>query len=186
MRGTLFGISFLAIVVLLSCGAPATSNDATEQDAKNEPVDYPQTFLNPNGTMVDVAEAAQSTKEITALANGVQKLTTESFIAKISDIYNPKGFQYKGTKPAVIDFYADWCGPCRMLAPILEELSVEYNGAVVFYKVNIDKEPDVARVLGISSIPTLLYCKPQSQPSKSVGALSKKELQQAIDDLLLN
>ena len=88
-------------------------------------------------------------------------------------------------KPVLLDFYADWCGPCKMVAPILEELSKEYAGKIYIYKVDVDKEPELAKAFGIQSIPTLWFVPMKGEPQVSMGALSKEQLKGYIDKVLL-
>jgi thioredoxin 1 len=87
--------------------------------------------------------------------------------------------------PCLIDFYADWCGPCKMLAPVLEELSKEYEGKIHIYKVDTEAEPELAGAFGIRSIPSLLFCPSEGQPQMAMGALPKVTLKKAIDEILL-
>ena len=113
-------------------------------------------------------------------------LTEEKFILRVTDIDNAKGFQYKGKTPCIVDFHADWCRPCAQLNPILIELAKEYQGKVIFYKVNIDKEPNLTNAFGINSIPTLLFFKRHTVPTKIEGAPLKEELKNVIDEILLS
>ena len=96
----------------------------------------------------------------------VQKMTKADFIAKVMDYENnPTEWVFKGEKPCIIDFYADWCGPCRITSPILEELAKEYKGKINVYKVNVDNEQELSQVFGISGIPAFLYCPIEGKPS---------------------
>jgi len=114
------------------------------------------------------------------------KLTKEDFLAKVANYEtNPSEWKYLGDKPAIIDFYADWCGPCRAIAPSLEELAEEYGGKIYIYKVDTEKEQELAGVFGIRSIPSLLFIPMTGKPQMAQGALPKKDLKQAIDDFLL-
>ena len=113
------------------------------------------------------------------------KLTTEEFKQKVFDYTNAEEWKYNGTLPAIIDFYADWCGPCKMVAPVLEELSKEYEGKLLIYKVDTEKEEEVAAVFGIRSIPTFLFIPVNGQPMIQPGALPKKAFQQVIEERLL-
>lgn len=115
----------------------------------------------------------------------LQPITEEEFIKDITDINNPKGFQYKGSIPCIVDFYADWCRPCHALNPILVELGEKYKGQIIIYKLNVDRAAIVSKAFGVRSIPTLIFFKPQSMPAKMEGAPSKEELEKAISDLLL-
>ena len=109
--------------------------------------------------------------------SGTIHLTRAEFLKKIADYENhSKEWKYLGDKPAIVDFYADWYGPCKMVAPILEELSKEYAGKIYIYKVNVDKEPELARDFGIQSIPTIWFVPMKGEPQVNMGALSKEEL----------
>ena len=113
-------------------------------------------------------------------------LTKEQFISRIADYEkNPGSFEFLGDKPALIDFYAEWCGPCKMLAPVLEELSNELAGKVDVYKVNVDEEEELAMFFGIRSIPTLIFIETNGTLHRSQGAMGKPQLKEAIEKLLL-
>lgn len=118
--------------------------------------------------------------------SSVKHLTKKEFMEKIYNYEkNPDKWVYEGDKPAIIDFYATWCGPCKAIAPILEELSKEYEGKIVIYKIDTDKERDLSTAFGISSIPTLLFIPQKGDPQVAQGALPKESLKRAIDDFLL-
>ncbi|HAV22994.1 MAG: thioredoxin [Ignavibacteria bacterium GWA2_55_11] len=112
-------------------------------------------------------------------------LNREQFIQKVFDYEKNKEWKYQGDLPAVIDFWAPWCGPCRMVGPILDELSKEYEGKIHVYKVNVDDEQEVAGVFGIRSIPSMLFVPAAGEPKMAVGALPRDALKQAIEDELL-
>lgn len=117
---------------------------------------------------------------------GVTPLTKTEFIKRVHDFEtHPKQWKYQGKKPSIVDFYATWCGPCKRLSPVLEELSKEYAGQIDFYKIDVDKEPEIARAFGISSIPTLLFSPMKGDPSVAQGALSKEQLKEVIEKTLL-
>ena len=108
-------------------------------------------------------------------------LTKESFKQKVFNYEkNQDKWVFEGSRPAIVDFYADWCGPCKMVAPVLEELSKEYQGKVDIYKVNTETEPDVATAFGVSSIPTILFIPMEGQPQVSRGAMPKASFVEAI------
>lgn len=111
-------------------------------------------------------------------------LTLESFKEKIFDFETSKEWNFKGKLPAIIDFYADWCGPCKMIAPIMEELSKEYQGKVDIYKVDTEDQQELASMFGISSIPSVLFIPINDKPRMSVGALPKEGFIRAIDEVL--
>jgi thioredoxin 1 len=113
------------------------------------------------------------------------KLTTSEFKEKVFDYTTEKEWKYKGSLPAIIDFYADWCGPCKMVAPALEELAKEYEGKLLIYKIDTEKEFEVAGVFGIQSIPTFLFIPAEGEPSLQPGALPKKVFKEVIEEHLL-
>lgn len=116
----------------------------------------------------------------------VASLSKQQFMEKVMDYEsNPGEWKYLGTRPCVIDFTATWCGPCRKMAPILEELAEQYAGKVDFYKIDIDAEPELAAVFGVSAVPALLFCPMNGTPKGAMGAQPKKELEKAIQKLLL-
>jgi thioredoxin 1 len=112
-------------------------------------------------------------------------LTKETFLEKVFDFENEKEWNFRGDNPAVIDFYADWCGPCKVIAPIIEELSTEYDGKVDFYKVDTEAQQELAGAFGIQSIPSLLFIPMDGQPQMAAGALPKNTLKGVIDKELL-
>ncbi len=114
------------------------------------------------------------------------QLTTEKFKEDIFDYTTETEWNYKGDVPAIIDFYADWCGPCKMIAPILEELAKEYNGKLNIYKVNTEVEQELSAVFQIRSIPSMLFIPKESQPMMQAGALPKNVLQNIINEELVN
>ena len=116
--------------------------------------------------------------------NAVIELTSDGFNSKVYDT-NAEGTEYLGTLPAIVDFSATWCGPCRNIAPILEELAVENKDKIVIYKVDVDKCRDIAQAFGITSIPALLFIPLEGKPSMTVGARSKARFQEDIDKILL-
>jgi len=111
-------------------------------------------------------------------------LNKREFKEKIFDYTLSKEWNYKGTMPAVIDFYADWCAPCKMIAPVLDELSIEYTGKIKVYKVNSEKDPEVSKAFGISSIPTLLFIPQTGKPIVVRGAQSRQSLKSNIERIL--
>lgn len=114
----------------------------------------------------------------------LEHLTKESFKNKVFNFEDNKDWKFEGELPAVIDFYADWCGPCKMVAPILEELADEYKGKVDIYKVDTEAERELSAVFGVQSIPSLLFIPVNGQPSMAKGALPKDSFKQAFSDVL--
>ena len=115
----------------------------------------------------------------------VVHLTTEEFKQKVFNYEANKEWKYEGTVPCIVDFYADWCGPCKRIAPVLDELAKEYDGKVIIYKVNTDKERNLSAAFGISSIPTILFVPVEGQPQAAKGALPKETFVKAINEVLL-
>jgi thioredoxin 1 len=115
----------------------------------------------------------------------MEHLTKETFKEKVFDFETEKEWKFKGTQPCIIDFYADWCAPCKMVAPIMEELSHEYSGKVDVYKVDTEAEQELAGIFGIRSIPSILFCPVGAQPQMAAGAMPKPQFVQAINDILL-
>ena len=115
-----------------------------------------------------------------------EHLTKADFLTKVFDYENNKEWKYQGELPAMIDFYADWCQPCKMVAPVLEELSEEYADKIKIYKIDTEAEQELASVFGIRSIPSLLFIPVDGKPQMSQGALPKQALKEAIDNVLLS
>ena len=113
-----------------------------------------------------------------------EHLTKEQFLTKVFNYEKNKDWKFEGEMPCIIDFYADWCGPCKMVAPVLEELSDEYKGKVNIYKVNTEQEQELAGAFGIRSIPSMLFVPQDGQPQMSAGALPKESLENAMKDVL--
>ena len=115
----------------------------------------------------------------------VVHLTTREFKEKVFDYEKGSEWKYEGNLPAIVDFYADWCQPCKMIAPLLEELALEYSGKIVVYKVDTENEQELASVFGIQSIPTLLFIPSTGLPQAAMGALPRQTLEKVINDILL-
>lgn len=113
-----------------------------------------------------------------------QHLTTAEFKENVFNYEANKEWKYEGQVPCIIDFYADWCQPCKMVAPVLEELEEEYQGKIKVYKVDTEAERELAAVFGIQSIPSLLFVPMDAQPQMAMGALPKETFEQAIKDVL--
>lgn len=113
-----------------------------------------------------------------------ENLTKQTFIDKVFNFEQSEEWNYQGDKPAIIDFYADWCGPCKMVAPVLEELSDEYAEKLHIYKVDTDAEQELASMFGIQSIPSMLFIPVDDKPQMAVGALPKDSIKQAMKDVL--
>ena len=117
---------------------------------------------------------------------GTIHLNKAEFFAKVTNFEtNPTEWKYLGDKPCIIDFYATWCGPCKTVAPILEEIAKEYDGKIYVYKVDVDAQPEIAAAYGIQSIPTILFCPMTVNPQMTQGAMPKEDFTKAIKEVLL-
>lgn len=114
----------------------------------------------------------------------LEHLTNETFKEKIFNYEVNKEWKFEGKTPAIIDFYADWCQPCKMVAPILEELKEEYGDKLDIFKVNTEEQRELSSVFGIQSIPSLLFIPREGQPQMAMGALPKETFKQAISEVL--
>ena len=121
----------------------------------------------------------------TTNSENVIVLTNETFKQKIFNYSLNKSWKYEGNLPAIIDFYADWCGPCRKLSPLVEELAKKYNGKIIVYKVDTDAQQELAQSMGISSLPTLLFIPVKGQPRSTVGLIPNETLEKAVNEVLL-
>ena len=115
----------------------------------------------------------------------IEHLTSETFKNKVFNYEANKEWKFAGELPAVVDFYADWCGPCKMVAPILEELANEYSGKISIYKVNTEEQRELASLFGIQSIPSLLFIPKEGQPQMAMGALPKDSFKKAFKSVLM-
>jgi thioredoxin 1 len=114
----------------------------------------------------------------------MEHLTLDTFRAKVFDYETNKDWKFAGERPCIIDFYADWCGPCRMVTPVLEDLAKEYNGKLDIYKIDTEDQQELASMFGIRSIPSILFVPKEGQPQMSVGALPKETIKEAIKNVL--
>jgi thioredoxin 1 len=129
---------------------------------------------------VDIFDLHHKTENMATI-----KMTTQDFKEKVFNYDLEQDWKYAGELPAIIDFYADWCGPCKMVAPVLEELSVEYEGKLLIYKVNTDIEQELSAVFGIQSIPTMLFITAAGEPMMQPGAFPKHVFKKVIEEKLL-
>ena len=114
----------------------------------------------------------------------MEVLNKDTFKLKVFDYESHKTWKFEGKRPAIIDFYADWCGPCRALSPILEELSKEYGGSLDIYKVDTEASPELAAMFGVRSIPSILFVPKEGEPAMAAGLAPKADLKRAIKDIL--
>lgn len=167
----------------LTTEVPNAERLAEEQKAELSGAGRPAAELG-----VEMMGAVRPDEETAAMekpTTRVVHITKADFLKKVYDFEkNPDEWKYLGSQPAIVDFYADWCGPCRQLSPVLDELAKEYSGKLTIYKVNVDNERGLATFFGIRSIPTLLFIPMKGKPQRSLGALSKTELKGIIKDVL--
>ena len=136
-------------------------------------------------------KSKENNKEVNNTTNEVKKmgtihLTKAEFLSKVANYEaNPTEWKYLGDKPCIIDFYAAWCGPCKTIAPILEDLAKEYDGQIYIYKIDTEKEQELAGAFGIRSIPTILFCPMGENPQMAQGAMPKEQFKKAIEEVLL-
>jgi len=124
-----------------------------------------------------------SSKNSPASASPVQHLNTEQFKAKVFDYTVNQTWNFKGDKPCIIDFYADWCAPCKMLAPTIEEIARKYEGRIDVYKINTDQNRELSQVFNIQSIPTVLFCPVNGDPQATMGVLQKAQIDTIISNM---
>lgn len=156
-----------------------TAEQKAEQSGAGRPAG--EQGVEMTGAVRPYEETAATEKPTTKVVH----ITKADFLKKVYDFEkNPDEWKYLGSQPAIVDFYADWCGPCRQLSPVLDELAKEYSGKLTIYKVNVDNERGLATFFGIRSIPTLLFIPMKGKPQRSLGALSKTELKGIIKDVL--
>ncbi|SFS52937.1 thioredoxin [Porphyromonadaceae bacterium NLAE-zl-C104] len=160
--------NFLMAAVALAFILVSCSNAAQKADSNNSETD-----------VIKIKDSMTTSKKTI-------QLTRADFLTKVANFEeNPDQWVYLGDKPCIIDFYADWCGPCKMVAPILEELANEYDGEIYIYKVDTEAEQQLAAEFGIRSIPSLLFVPMGEAPQMAQGALPKDAFKQAIEEILL-
>jgi thioredoxin len=114
----------------------------------------------------------------------IEHLTKDTFLKKVFNYEKNKEWKFEGEKPCIIDFYADWCGPCKIVAPVLEELAKDFDGKIDVFKVNTEEEQELASAFGIRSIPSFLFVPSEGQPQMAMGALPKETFIKAFKDVL--
>ena len=147
-------LTFLLLILTPLLAQACQGTGATEKEKEKQ-----------NETMVSNDEGDKA----------VIHLTAEEFRQKVVDYKNSKKWDYQGNKPCLIDFYADWCAPCKITSPIIEDIAKEYKGKIQVYKVDIEKEKELASVMGIRGIPTFLYCPVEGKPRMSSGIGQSEE-----------
>jgi thioredoxin len=158
----------LTIFMFASCNGTSGNNDGSSSKSTSS--------KSPDG----------GSSKTSSTEGKLEHLTAQTFKLKVMDYEkNPQSWVFEGDKPAIVDFYASWCRPCRMIAPILEELAEEYKGQIVVYKVDTDAQRELATIFGIESLPTVLFIPMQGKPSMQKGALPKESYKQIIDEFML-
>ncbi len=137
----------------------------------------------PDNENVNKTDNKISSTEVAAAFSKPERINTKEFIDKIFDFKNNNQWNFKGNEPCVVDFYADWCRPCKIVAPVYESLAKDYEGKVRFYKINTDFEQELAAYFGINSIPTFMFCPTQGNPELYAGALQKEDFNKIINRL---
>ena len=178
MKNTFVALAFLSVIWLSSCGGAATAEKKSDSTVSNS--------VNDQSAANAEVQPVSNTSLPTASDGAVVQLTKAMFLEKVYNYEkNPKEWAFIGDKPCIIDFYADWCRPCKMVEPIMEELSEKYKGQVVIYRVNVDQERELAQFFGIQSIPTVFFCPSNGDPQMSQGALPKESYEKVITEVLL-
>lgn len=173
----LLGIA-LAGLLLTSCGAHNQENRSSSDNPSQTTASNTPGKGSDQDNQQDNPQNKNDMKTI--------HLTKTDFLKKVVDFENnSKEWKYLGDKPCLVDFYASWCGPCKALSPILDELAAEYGDQIYIYKINTEEEQELAAAFGIRSIPTLIFVPMQGEPTMAQGALPKSELKKAIDQILL-
>lgn len=177
MKNTFAGLVILSILWFSSCGNAASPEKKPDSNISAS--------IEQTGTLTETQSSHESATNEPA-AGTVINLTKAMFLEKVYNYEaNPNQWTYIGDKPCIIDFYADWCKPCKMVAPIMDELAEKYKGQIVIYKINTDKERELAQFFGIRSIPTMLFCPASADPQMTQGAMDKATYEKIINEVLL-
>ncbi len=181
-------LSLVAAGLILCSFSSCNNTNAEESNIVTAAIEETATPVIEENESVDLISSTEVSTDGEVDNNGiVKKINTETFIAEVFDYKaNPQSWVYKGTKPAIIDFYADWCGPCKKVAPIMDVLAEEFKGQVNFYKINTDDEKELSGgVFGIRSIPSILFIPVEGQPAMQAGLMTKEQYIQIINTTLL-
>ncbi|MDA3882845.1 MAG: thioredoxin domain-containing protein [Bacteroidales bacterium] len=163
---------------LVSCNSNDTANAQESTESQQETSQNQESATEEKKAVSETTAPAQTTGKVV-------KLTTAEFKELVYDYtQHPDKWVYKGTKPCVIDFYADWCRPCKIIAPIMEELAAEYGDQITIYKIDTEAERELAQVFQIRSIPMVVFCPVNGNPQGTMGALSKEQYKTQIDAIL--
>jgi len=181
-----FFLAGLFIIIVSGCGNKEQKTEynnapVTQNSGNKTPVSNMDVKSNQEPVKNENINKQEKTKGSTKMVH----LTAAEFKQKVFNYETEKEWKFTGDVPVIIDFYADWCGPCKMVAPVLEELSKEYDGKVQIYKVDTEAEQELASVFGIRSIPSILFIPMDGKPQMSMGALPKESFVKAINEILL-
>jgi thioredoxin len=168
-------------LVLWSCGNKKTNDDNIISTIESEVVDNEANDNQESENNTSVSDVEFTTSN----AGKVVKLSGNAFISNIFDFKTKKEWDFNGTAPCIVDFYADWCGPCKQVAPIMDDLAKIYEKQINIYKVDVDKENDLAMAFDVQSIPAIMFCPMEGDPLMYVGAYSKKDYEELINEHLL-
>ncbi|MEI6059691.1 MAG: thioredoxin [Bacteroidota bacterium] len=172
MKNTFAGLAFLSLIWLSACSGVASPENNTSAKDKGS--------VTTNNTAVISSSLETSGNE------AVIQMTKAMFLEKVYNFEkSPKIWKFNGDKPCIVDFYADWCRPCKMVAPMLAELAEKYKGQITVYKVNTDQERELSQFFGINSIPTVFFCPANGDPQMTQGALPKETYEKIVTDVLL-
>ncbi len=163
-------IACIGMILLLGCVQNKHSKQLTRQQQPSEHV-------------VNNVQGANEKRPVAGKVNSISATDFQQWVMNYKE--HPQEWVFNGTKPAIIDFYATWCGPCKMTAPVVEELAKEYAGKIDFYKVDIDQEAELADVFGIQSVPTFLFVPVTGNPTMQLGAMQKDDFERIIKKVLL-
>lgn len=173
---------FLALMIvpllLGSCKNRINNDEVEIENTETEVIDR---SVNP---YISEKQAEETPVEAENLSGEVIVLSASDFEKKVTEIYNDKGFRYKGYTPCIVDFYANWCQPCMRMKPVFEKLAKKYKGQVIFYQINVDNARDICDVFDIENIPTMMFFNRSDAPRRMVGAMSETELDNAIQEFL--
>ena len=171
---------FISLLIILSSFVSCKNRNQTpviDEDLTDSQTDVYAAITKP---------AAEPHKIEEDLSGKIIVINEKEFIERITEVDNPKGFQYKGQTPCIVLFYANWCRPCTFVSNNLLEMAPEYKGKVIFYKLDIEKAPNLSKAFSVASIPKILYFKPFKEVTSTVGYLNKEQLKNKIDQLLQN
>ena len=186
---TTFKITLLtaALFAFIACGNSAANQDDTQQSGEKAQTETEEKAVAISDNESNESKDSdsdndnESGNETTASAEPVQ-MDKAMFLARVFDYENnPEQWKFEGDRPCIIDFYADWCGPCKKVEPIMEDLAAKYEGKIDIYKVDTDKQKELAQVFGIQSIPSIMFCPKEGKPAMYRGAFPKSKYLELVN-----